>query len=881
MEGQPVRRRLPAADAAGAGTAPETPLGALFATSSAPAAQKPPAALPRPSPLPPVLLLSLCLLWAVLLRLHSVTRWGPIIHENDPHFNYRATEYLSAHGWGAFLRWTDPHVWVPLGRDVGGSTYPGLMLAAVGAHRALAALGFPVDLKTVCVFLPPVFASLLVLPTAWLAAQAGGTGAGLFAAALVAGAPAFLARSVAGAFDNEAVALVFLVGALAAWVKAAGLLLMIGNDAGLASLRGVRRAVLCAVLAGACYTALAVCWGGYVIALNLIPLHALAMIAVAATRAEPAAGAVVGAASRACVRLLLPYGVVYATAHTLPRAIVPYIGNRGFDVSGEALLSHAALCVLLAGAASAAAGRGRAWAGVPVLVAAAAAALQVGGGGAFAARTLSALLARRSSESSLVASVGEHQPAVWSALASDLGFVLPSLSVAGVVLVLLGKGEFGGSAGTERRRRRRRSARVFLVLFMVTSTFFAASMGRLSVLLAPAASVAGGLGASALTRAVVVEGRGASPPHKRGGGGGALLLRTGGVLGLFLLLPVVLLFPLHSAFLARFPFASPALVFARRQGSDGARVIVDDFREAYAWLRHNTPKDAVVAAWWDYGYQVRVCEGDGGDLFDGAAGRRATHTPSRVLPPQISALADRPTVIDGNTWNATHIGLVARLLLDRPGWDDDGGKAEGSSTAGATAPDRAPSSISVSHALAQSLGAQYILVVFGGATGYAGDDLSKQVWMERIAREEEEGGGVGEGEQREPRVARPRTDTLLRRLAYFRVDGECPTGGLTHVGRTRQLTTHDPPYCCPTPHPCCAQSSASTSPLAAAPRRAPTLRSRGWRRPSLRPTGSCGSTRSWGRGERGVGVGEWGGWGAESKKIWNASASTCRLLRAG
>jgi dolichyl-diphosphooligosaccharide--protein glycosyltransferase len=643
MEGQPARRRLAAADAAEAGAAPETPPGTLAAPTAAPAAQKPPAALPRPSPLPPVLPLSLCLLWAVLLRLHSVTRWGPIIHENDPHFNYRAAEYLSAHGWGAFLRWTDLNVWVPLGRDVGGSTYPGLMLAAVGAHRALAALGFPVDLKTVCVFLPPVFASLLVLPTAWLAAQAGGTGAGLFAAALVAGAPAFLARSVAGAFDNEAVALVFLVGALAAWVKAAGLLLMTGNDAGLASLRGVRRAVLCAVLAGACYTALAVCWGGYVIALNLIPLHALAMVAVAATRAEPAAGAVVGAASRACVRLLLPYGVVYATAHTLPRAIVPYIGNRGFDVSGEALLSHVALCVLLAGAASAAAGRGRAWAGGFVLVAAAAAALQVGGGGAFAARTLSALLARRSSESSLVASVGEHQPAVWSALASDLGFVLPSLSVAGVVLVLLGKGKVGGSVWTERRRRRR-SARVFLVLFMVLSTFFAASMGRLSVLLAPAASVAGGLGASALTRAVVVEGKGASPPHKRGGGGGALLLRTGGVLGLFLLLPVVLLFPLHSAFLARFPFASPALVFARRQGSDGARVVVDDFREAYAWLRHNTPKDAVVAAWWDYGYQVRVCEGRGAIFSMGRLGGapltlRHASFPRRSRPLQ----TDRPS----------------------------------------------------------------------------------------------------------------------------------------------------------------------------------------------------------------------------------------------
>jgi len=31
----------------------------------------------------------------------------------------------------------------------------------------------------------------------------------------------------------------------------------------------------------------------------------------------------------------------------------------------------------------------------------------------------------------------------------------------------------------------------------------------------------------------------------------------------------------------------------------------DDFRESYWWLRDNTPEDARVMAWWDYGYQVQ------------------------------------------------------------------------------------------------------------------------------------------------------------------------------------------------------------------------------------------------------------------------------------
>eukprot|EP00965_Chrysotila_dentata_P016444 544567-Pleurochrysis_carterae.AAC.2 len=55
----------------------------------------------------------------------------------------------------------------------------------------------------------------------------------------------------------------------------------------------------------------------------------------------------------------------------------------------------------------------------------------------------------------------------------------------------------------------------------------------------------------------------------------------------------------------------------RGKGRDGRPVIIDDFREAYwyctpppppqfvfVWLRDNTPEDARVMAWWDYGYQI-------------------------------------------------------------------------------------------------------------------------------------------------------------------------------------------------------------------------------------------------------------------------------------
>lgn len=61
--------------------------------------------------------------------------------------------------------------------------------------------------------------------------------------------------------------------------------------------------------------------------------------------------------------------------------------------------------------------------------------------------------------------------------------------------------------------------------------------------------------------------------------------------------------------------------------SSSSRNILDDFREAYYWLRQNTDEHARVMSWWDYGYQI-------------------------------AGMANRTTLVDNNTWNNSHIALV-------------------------------------------------------------------------------------------------------------------------------------------------------------------------------------------------------------------------------
>ena len=46
--------------------------------------------------------LCLALYMSVRIRLFAVERYGRVIHEFDPWFNFRATEYMVANGWDKF-----------------------------------------------------------------------------------------------------------------------------------------------------------------------------------------------------------------------------------------------------------------------------------------------------------------------------------------------------------------------------------------------------------------------------------------------------------------------------------------------------------------------------------------------------------------------------------------------------------------------------------------------------------------------------------------------------------------------------------------------------------------------------------------------------------
>jgi len=125
----------------------------------------------------------------------------------------------------------------------------------------------------------------------------------------------------------------------------------------------------------------------------------------------------------------------------------------------------------------------------------------------------------------------------------------------------------------------------------------------------------------------------------------------------------------HSTQVAR-SLSSPQIVFKWYNRQTGQEKLIDDYYKTYLWIKDNTPEDARVLSWWDYGYQI-------------------------------NGIANRTTIADGNTWNHEHIATLGRCMVS---------------------PEKRSWNI-IRHI------ADYVLVWAGGS----GDDLGKSIHMARIS----------------------------------------------------------------------------------------------------------------------------------------------------
>jgi dolichyl-diphosphooligosaccharide--protein glycosyltransferase len=213
----------------------------------------------------------------------------------------------------------------------------------------------------------------------------------------------------------------------------------------------------------------------------------------------------------------------------------------------------------------------------------------------------------------IIASVSEHQATTWFQYFFDLGYLTIFMPL-GFYYCLVHKITNG---------------KLFLGIYGVLAVYFSCVMIRLMLILAPAACMLSAIGISELMRSCSksirmyllssdahtpgensqVSDDSASKTKKKQAGGDIMQKKkkkNSLPVDIAITMMVFLLLFLqnqvyHSTILAAEAYASPSIIMSSRK-HDGGKVIIDDYREAYYWLKMNTEKDAKILSWWDYGY---------------------------------------------------------------------------------------------------------------------------------------------------------------------------------------------------------------------------------------------------------------------------------------
>ena len=126
--------------------------------------------------------------------------YGLELHEFDPYFNYRATEFLVNNGYDAYLEWHDDKSWHPFGRDVSATSQVVLHLITASMYNVF---GGGSSLYDFTIIFPLAMISITAVFIFALVRVIGGTTAGLIASLMFAIALPITARALIGWYKSE------------------------------------------------------------------------------------------------------------------------------------------------------------------------------------------------------------------------------------------------------------------------------------------------------------------------------------------------------------------------------------------------------------------------------------------------------------------------------------------------------------------------------------------------------------------------------------------------------------------------------------------------------------------------------------------------------
>jgi len=533
---------------------------------------------------------------AATIRLQPI-KYGFYLYEYDPYFMYWSTKQLIDYGPGRWFELTAENVknfWYPWGRNVVTTEYPGVpyigYIAYYLASPFLWGLSEEEKLMTICVVLPVIAGMIEVIVAYLIGKEIKDSKTGIFAAFMTAVLPSAIDRTIAGFYTKLGFGVMFFLCSLLFYIK------MLKETKS-------RMKLVYSLLAGIFLGLVGFTWGGYTYTALVIAAFGLLMVILGLNNESFTVNYTVSVVIALSILLLVPkIGLrLFTTAPgvALITAILALFLDLALIKTGVSRLRR---LTILVGIAS-------------VLGLTYSILVMQGIVGVLPGRMLSIMLPWLRSKYVLFASVAEHAALSWDFIFYHLSpafFLIP----IGLLYMVLDRSK----------------ERYLVFIAAITSIYGFASAAYLAHLAGPLAAITGAYGLTKLLDVFITE-LIKKPPRKKKV---KIFVKIDPVPIMAVIVLLLMVITITVPVGIRAGDVAPTIISPQMisRGKNTAWI------QALQYIKQNTPPNAVIASWWDYGYHTAI-------------------------------VGNRTSVCDNATLNSTQIRLMAWALMGNESYAAD------------------------------------------------------------------------------------------------------------------------------------------------------------------------------------------------------------------
>ena len=536
-------------------------------------------------------ILSLSFTISFLVRSQAVD-YGWELNEFDPFFNYRATQYIVDNGIDAYFQWNDDRSWYPGGRDISQTSQVILHMTTAVTYWIF---GGGMQLYDFTILFPVIFSSLSAIVIFALVRVIGGTTAGLFSALFFSVSLPLILRGTIGWFKSEPLGLFFCI--LATYFLLSGI-----------NSKNKKIAIVKLIAAGITVPLSISAWGGsqfFIIPIGIffltlpfvrsdhkfiiwaIPLFTVTVFLVSMNFERLSSNVIFGLAGAA---LIIP------TIFIIICIFIQSKSNENKKTRNGLLFL---VFILILGACVLIINVDAKFLSIPSY------------------RYLNAINPFLTTSIPLIDSVAEH-----ASTTIQESFLFHSILMifAGLgIWLIVKKYQIKNSSFIKN------DMISFSLVFGIIGIYVSSAFVRLEVFASLSLIILSSLGLSVLVKEILNN-----TERKKFKN---LIIKSSFLVGIIILLVIPLSFPSSNWVTAS---KTPPTIL---NGGSAYLVSTNDWLESMEWIKNNTPKDAVIASWWDYGYWI-------------------------------STLGERATIADNSTLSTGVIENLAKMFLSSPeeGW---------------------------------------------------------------------------------------------------------------------------------------------------------------------------------------------------------------------